>query len=336
MVDSQAGETKRKWLVRVGLVLLGVYLLLASLLGIYWSNEPDSFSVTEISENMASELGQSTVIGLTTTATAIELADQLLHKPGGYMHNDRFPPGLWLDNIGSWEQGVVIQLRDFTRAMRKDFSRSQSQSTEDADLKDAEPNFNFDSNSWILPSTESKYDEGQAKLKAYLARLADHSDETAQFYARADNLSQWLKDVETRLGSLSQRLSASVGRKRINTDVIEDGVASTATDEEYEVKTPWMEIDDVFYEARGTAWALIHLLKAVEVDFAEILRKKNAIVSLRQIVRELEGTQQTLWSPMVLNGGGFGVFANHSLVMASYVSRANAAIIDLRTLLSQG
>ena len=23
-----------------------------------------------------------------------------------------------------------------------------------------------------------------------------------------------------------------------------------------EIKTPWMEIDDVFYEARGTAWAL--------------------------------------------------------------------------------
>jgi hypothetical protein len=39
---------------------------------------------------------------------------------------------------------------------------------------------------------------------------------------------------------------------------------------------------------------------------------------------------------MILNGSGFGVLANHSLVMASYISRANAAIIDLRDLLSQG
>ena len=39
---------------------------------------------------------------------------------------------------------------------------------------------------------------------------------------------------------------------------------------------------------------------------------------------------------MILNGDGLGFLANHSLVMASYVSRANAAIIDLRTLLAQG
>ena len=39
---------------------------------------------------------------------------------------------------------------------------------------------------------------------------------------------------------------------------------------------------------------------------------------------------------MILNGAGFGIFANHSLVMANYLSRANAAVIDLRRLLQQG
>jgi hypothetical protein len=92
----------------------------------------------------------------------------------------------------------------------------------------------------------------------------------------------------------------------------------------------------VFYEARGSAWALLHLLRAVEVDFADVLRNKNAEVSLRQIIRELEATQEPMWSPMVLNGTGFGPLANHSLVMASYISRANAALIDLRALLAQG
>jgi hypothetical protein len=43
-----------------------------------------------------------------------------------------------------------------------------------------------------------------------------------------------------------------------------------------------------------------------------------------------------LRSPIVLNGGRFGPLANHSLVMANYVARANAAIIDLRFLLSDG
>jgi hypothetical protein len=39
---------------------------------------------------------------------------------------------------------------------------------------------------------------------------------------------------------------------------------------------------------------------------------------------------------MILNGTGFGPMANHSLIMASYISRANAAIIDLRSLLERG
>ena len=138
--------------------------------------------------------------------------------------------------------------------------------------------------------------------------------------------------------SLSQRLSASVGQERLNTDLAGDTAASqsTATPAEMEVKTPWLEIDDVFYEARGSTWALIHFLKAMEVDFDDVLRKKNALVSFRQIIRELESTQSPLRAPMVLNGAKFGAFANHSLVMANYISRANAAIMDLRFLLQQG
>ncbi|MCC8988039.1 MAG: DUF2333 family protein, partial [Candidatus Contendobacter sp.] len=79
-----------------------------------------------------------------------------------------------------------------------------------------------------------------------------------------------------------------------------------------------------------------HTLKALEVDFGDVLQNKNALVSLKQIIRELENTQAFIWSPMILNGTGFGPIANHSLIMASYISRANAAIIDLRNLLLQG
>lgn len=54
------------------------------------------------------------------------------------------------------------------------------------------------------------------------------------------------------------------------------------------------------------------------------------------MIRELEDAQRPLHNPMVLNGSPFGFFANHSLVMANYVSRANAALIDLRELLKRG
>ncbi len=80
----------------------------------------------------------------------------------------------------------------------------------------------------------------------------------------------------------------------------------------------------------------MHFLKAVEVDFQPVLEDKNASVSLRQIIQELEAALHPLGSPIVLNGSPYGFFANHSLVMSSYLARANAAIIDLRSLLSRG
>ena len=122
-----------------------------------------------------------------------------------------FPPGVWLDNMPNWEYGVLIQSRDLARALRENFSRSQSQSKEDVDLVMAEPRFNFDSDSWALPASESEYRDGLKYVGKYFDRLSDKEASNAQFYARADNLRLWLTTVNTRLGSLSQRLSASVG-----------------------------------------------------------------------------------------------------------------------------
>lgn len=326
------------WMMRAFIGGISVYLVAALIAGVIFSSEPEQFVVTEVASKHAMEHDRHLATGYTTTVTLMTVAQTLLNKSGGYLTNDVMPPGVWLDNIPSWEFGALVQVRDLSRALRKDFSRSQSQSTEDVDLVIAEPQFHFDNLSWALPDTEGEYRRGIEKLNSYALRLADKQQAQAQFFARADNLRQWLKDVETRLGSLSQRLSASVGQKRINIDLAgsNESSQSTENDDEFEVKTPWSEIDDVFYEARGSAWALIHILKAIEVDFADVLHKKNALVSVKQIVRELEATQETVWAPVILNGSGFGMTANHSLVMASYMSRANAGIIDLRALLSQG
>jgi hypothetical protein len=336
--EAFADRLPRGAIGRVLGIILGAYLLLMILLGMYWSMSPSLFDVQERAVEVAAQEGGEVVTGTVTTSALVGVMEILLDKRGGYIRNDRFPPGLWLDNMPNFEYGALIQARDLARALREVLSRSQSQSREDEDLAQAEPNFNFNADSWLLPASESEYRSGLAHTRSYLRRLSDPASPDAQFYARADNLRYWLSTVETRLGSLSQRLSASVGQVRVNTDLAGEEMASqsTRTADESMVRTPWTEIDDVFFEARGTAWALIHFLKAAEVDFADVLEKKNARVSLRQIIRELEATQDTVWSPVILNGSGFGFLANHSLVMASYISRANAAIIDLRELLSQG
>ncbi|HAZ80390.1 MAG TPA: DUF2333 domain-containing protein [Porticoccaceae bacterium] len=330
--EEYVGENAPK-VVRFGLYSVVIIFVFITVLGIYWSSEPTEFNVIENGNAHSKQL-----VGATTTSTLIKVVEVLLNKPGGYLSNDILPPGVWMDNLPSWEYGVLIQVRDLSKAMRESFSRSQSQSTEDYDLSLAEPRFNVDHQSWAVPWPEREYSDGRDYLDNYLTRLKDQETYDAQFYARADNLRYWLGTVEKRLGSLSQRLSASVGQRRINTDLAgSDGaLQSTYTPKELIVKTSWWQIDNVFYEARGTAWALVHFLNAIEVDYGNVLAKKNALASVQQIIRELEMTQQPIRTPMIVNGEGFGLLANHSLVMASYISRANAAIIDLRELLSKG
>jgi hypothetical protein len=318
--------------MKISIGAAAVVLVLMIGLAVYWSREPAIFWVNEKPDN------ERTVVGYATADTLVRVASTLLDKPGGYLSNDVMPPSVFLDNIPNWEFGVLQQVRDLAGVMRNDYSRSQSQSKEDTDVAFAQPKFSVDNESWILPPSESEYREAIAGFARYRDRLSGIGGSDAQFYARADNLREWLAQVEKRLGSLSRRLGDSVATSVINTDLAGErsAAATSRLGDNVEVQTSWFEIDDIFFEARGTAWALVHFFRAAEFDFADVLSDKNASVSVRQIIRELEASLQPLRSPVVLNGGGFGLFANHSLVMANYLARANAAVINLRELLDQG
>jgi hypothetical protein len=279
--------------VKVALWSTGAVLLVFIVLGIYFSREPDIFWINHSADP------ESAVVGVPTTDTLIRVAETLLDKPGGYLTNDKMPPSVFLDNIPSWELGVLNQVRDLGRVMRDDYTRSQSQSKEDADVAKGAPQFFFNNDSWIFPATESEYRDGIEAFKDY---------------------------------------GNSVVENRINDDLAGDAAAeaSGSQPDTFNVRTGWFKVDNIFFEARGTAWALVHFFRAAEFDFAHVLADKNAEASVRQIIRELEASLEGLSSPMILNGGGYGLFANHSLVMANYLARANASVINLRELLDQG
>ncbi len=328
--DGRPAKRRPAW-QRATLYGVAAVLLLVCLVGWYWSRTPDVFWVNTKAS------GETSVVGFATTDTLIRVAETLLDKPGGYLSNDVMPPSVFLDNMPNWEFGVLQQVRDLSRVIRNDYSRSQSQSKEDPDVASADPKFHFDHDSWILPRSESEYRAAIAGFTRYRDRLSGGS-EPAQFFARADNLREWLAQVEKRLGSLTRRLGDSVATSVINTDLAGDAAAeaNAPQPDSVDVRTSWFDVDDVFFESRGNAWALVHFFRAAELDFAQVLADKNATASVRQIIRELEASLQSLRSPIVLNGGGFGLFANHSLVMANYLARANAAVINLRELLDQG
>jgi hypothetical protein len=322
----------------IGLSLCAVVVLA---LGVVWSRQPPAFDVADLQAEELAVSGGKPVPGTAVVAAAIGVAETLLEKQGGLIYNDLTPPGLYLDNMPNWEYGALKELRDSVRALRNDFSRSQTQSIENEYAKRADVKLAIDASSWLLPSAEDEYRQALDSLRLFMRDLGTGKDPSARFYARADNLAAYLSVVEKRLGSLALRLSASVGDHELTAALVQNVDESNVEVEAVQVDsgdsaTPWHLVDNTYYEARGYTWALLHMMKAISIDFADILASKNADMSMQQIIRDLEGASKPMVSPIVLNGHGYGFVANHSLVMASYISRANAAVLDLRILMQQG
>ena len=325
--------------LRIGAYIFAAYLFLTIAFGIYWSLTPPLLNIKTTIQSFLLEQNLSSksemAAGVATTATLVAVTETLWKKPGGFITNDMLPPGVWLDDMPHWELGVTLQVRDTTQMLLSSLSQSIENRVLDDDLQKARVRLHFVNTSWIFPASESQYKAGVEHLQKYAVRLSQGEQSDAHFYNDAEHLQDYLAGVEQRLKNLSQRLTASVG-PNINTDAAAMPVIQNDDNgwsNGLYTQTPWFQLDDVFYEARGSSWALIALLQGIEIDFSAVLKSKNAQSSYEQIIRELKPTQNVVYSPIILNGNGVGIVANHSLAMASYLARAQAAIADCRRLL---
>ena len=106
--DTVADVLPRNGLGKLLAFVLGLYLIVVLILGMYWSIAPAPFNVKEKAQALAAAEGGTVVRGSVTMGALIGVMETLLDKPGGFTHNDRFPPGVWLDNMPNWEYGVLI------------------------------------------------------------------------------------------------------------------------------------------------------------------------------------------------------------------------------------
>jgi hypothetical protein len=140
-----------KWISLATIILIFLFWLVA----IYWSSAPARFNVRAAASSAAAAKNEKVVVGYTTSNTLIKVTESLLNKNGGYLSNDIIIPSVLMDDMPAWEFGVLEMVRDLALAMRKDFSRSQSQSLENPQLVKAQPDLNMNHRKWILPSAES-------------------------------------------------------------------------------------------------------------------------------------------------------------------------------------
>jgi hypothetical protein len=79
--------SKPRW-TKLAASIIAALLLFLIVLGMFWSPMPKMFWVNEYVDD------SRTVVGYSTTNTLIRVAETLLDKRGGYLTNDKMPPGL--------------------------------------------------------------------------------------------------------------------------------------------------------------------------------------------------------------------------------------------------
>ncbi|WIX34181.1 DUF2333 family protein [Salinicola sp. JS01] len=320
------------WIWKPLVALVAIYLLICIVLGIWWSWTPspvDPRQAVALQRGVPESAGdnQQAAIkpGEALLATNIELLDALLDKPGGYLRNDVMPPGLWLDNMPNWEAGVTQQVQDSVALLGSALAVGQ------APLKAADEALAGDLDSWRWPESETLLRAARNNLGEAFSALDNSGagtptqDAAASTPAQApsaldaDTLKAWLAQVQSQLETQTQALAASVGRSPGGGQAVES--------------TPWFRIDNVFFKTRGTTWALLQLVQAARIDYAEAIEQAGQGEAFDQLIAELKASQARVWSPVILNGSGFGFFANHSLMMANYTVRAAQLIGQIRSAL---
>ncbi|MEX2606446.1 MAG: DUF2333 family protein [Kiritimatiellia bacterium] len=344
--DSFLKSFFRKKAVRMTLRIGTGLLIIGTAISVYWNRIPRTFDVEEAARARTAlyehrKPDQILPRGYRTTSVIIHLADQLFTKPGGYLSNDWNPMSKIPDNMRNWEYGYVTQLRIMVQGLRYELSRSGPNSQEHESLRLAESKFNFTHDSLVLPSTESQYQEGIRLLESYLNDLNSASSEAKYFAARQDMVIRWLERQKVMLGNYTAQLQRNVGPATFDVGVLTQDVSTMtpfldAAKEDPDEVHGFFERDDIFYQVRGGAYVMYHVMLAMRTDCEELFNSSKAMGIVNRVLNELENANNPMRSPMVLNGREFGFVQNHSMVMAAHLAKAHLAVQELQLQISGG
>ncbi len=232
---------------------------------------------------------------------------ELKHRGMGWRPNDLVQ---YTDNVNNFQLGVLEATRRAATRLAERISRTGTTNILDENLERAMNCFMIAPDSYLLPSAESKYEEGIKELRAYKKRLIAGE---AEFYTRADNLIPLLVAFADLLGSCDDNL---VKAKEKNGKPVSAFAA-----------------DDYFYYAKGVASAILPVLEAVADDFQETLTTRRATDVLHHAIHACHEASR-LEPLIVLESDLDGIFANHRANMAAHISHARFYLDVLAATLS--
>ncbi len=240
-------------------VLLWVFIAVLVILALYYP--VGALWVHTIDDDPAFAPAQVEPGASRAVAIAAALIDREINQHAWPSNDPWFFPGVILDNMPNYQQGIIQALRRFTLEMTDQIGRGRGSSQADADLERARSLLNYSSDVWVwdlnvsiwpTAPSDQQYLAARDALLKYNGRLAAG---TAVFDRRADNLLATLDRIAKDLGSASAALEQQV--------------------EEHSGAWLDFEADDRFYRTKGELYAYALLLRELGKDFEAILAERG-------------------------------------------------------------
>ncbi len=255
--------------------------------------------------------GQPAKPGAIFASTLAAIMDHELHTSFGWRPNDFFlwGPKVAADNNADRQLGIIMAVRETTRVF-KDHLTKVSSNQYDRNLVIADTDFRNDAERWILPSAESKYEDGIRHLRAYVAGLQTSPEKSAELNQRSVELVRLFQAWTDLLGDAHARLY------------------STRRDDGTPIRL-W-DCDHLFYHAQGYAHVVYHMMRAVKREYEVQIKGDPVLARLFDEATEALGKAAVMKPLIVFNGAPDGIFANHRRNLDTYISEARQKMYSIR------
>lgn len=236
-----------------------------------------------------------------------------------WVANDPFYlPSHWLNDMPSFQQGIVAACARFARIMAdaSDTGQGSAPELERAAglLKYPGTVWKFDpSTSWApTASSEKQYRNAARSLEEYNRRLGEGDPGLDR---DAPTLATLVASLGHELGGLSTNIDLYLGEGH---PALFNGTS-----------------DDLFYRTKGTVYGYGMIVRELGWDYAPLLAERNLGAQWRLMVDSLRSAA-TLRPVVVMNGAPDGMlWSNHLLAEGFYLLRARAQLSEIAETLAQ-
>ena len=225
-------------------------------------------------------------------------------------------PAYALDNMPHFQMGMVAAVKDVTSVMRKFSHNSEIQQK---DIQKAYRLLSYSPRVWLMsrtgafsvaPSSNAQYRKAARELRKYA------KDGDADFVPEDVDLSAFLGKIRHTLLKLV-----------IKNEEQQRESSSNLTD---------TKADDLFYFAKGYAFALGQICRVAGSDFKKIILQKDLYVDWTYMVSSLKKAAE--FNPLIVRNGNISSLTapNHLLIQNYYLQRAAVAVEKMRYTMIEG